>query len=169
MCLIRERKDWEKVKVRKEKREIAKCDNSSLFNVHKSQIIWINFEELTSYWPGRSIGPRILCTFESDSLVGLRIFWSAFLITDEWTEAIFAYFGERRPEMEWFDQNQFLDILWIYLLIGPKVDGWVDKRWVLRRDIHQDCDLELVAEGQFQFSRKFATCDPRDYRIEASE
>uniref|UniRef100_A0A183BL25 Delta(24)-sterol reductase n=1 Tax=Globodera pallida TaxID=36090 RepID=A0A183BL25_GLOPA len=56
------------------------------------------------------------------------------------------------------------------ILIGfsdhGKVDGWVDKRWKLRRDIHQDCELTNSRNNQFEFSRRLVTCDPRDYRIE---
>jgi hypothetical protein len=56
-------------------------------------------------------------------------------------------------------------------------DGWLDKQWKMRRDIHQDCQLSMAIDadqtavaggryGEFRFRRKFATCDPRDYRIE---
>jgi hypothetical protein len=50
-----------------------------------------------------------------------------------------------------------------------KVDGWLDRLFLLRRDIHQDCELIDATKGEFRFKRKFATCDPRDYRIEVGK
>uniref|UniRef100_A0A914I147 FAD-binding PCMH-type domain-containing protein n=1 Tax=Globodera rostochiensis TaxID=31243 RepID=A0A914I147_GLORO len=51
----------------------------------------------------------------------------------------------------------------IFVCIRPTVLEW---RWKLRRDIHQDCELTNSRTNHFEFSRRLATCDPRDYRIE---
>ncbi|KAL3115775.1 hypothetical protein niasHT_007780 [Heterodera trifolii] len=46
------------------------------------------------------------------------------------------------------------------------MDGWVDRRWKLRRDMQQNCELIRTGTNRIEFGRKLATCDPRDYRIE---
>ncbi|KAI1716514.1 DOMON domain-containing protein [Ditylenchus destructor] len=56
------------------------------------------------------------------------------------------------------------------LHIGNMKDGWIDSKQMLRSDRHQDCILHRrkskPADGLFYYSRKFLTCDPRDYAIE---
>ncbi|KAI1702770.1 carboxylesterase family domain-containing protein [Ditylenchus destructor] len=53
---------------------------------------------------------------------------------------------------------------------GNMKDYWVDNDLTLRVDLHQDCifhkEKTNETEGLFYFSRKFLTCDPRDYNIE---
>uniref|UniRef100_A0A1I8BC84 DOMON domain-containing protein n=1 Tax=Meloidogyne hapla TaxID=6305 RepID=A0A1I8BC84_MELHA len=52
---------------------------------------------------------------------------------------------------------------------GKLVDGWLDQHLFLHKDIKQDCHLmsaKINKNDYFRLQRKFATCDPRDFRFD---
>jgi hypothetical protein len=53
------------------------------------------------------------------------------------------------------------------IVVSFQVDGWVDRRMVLRQDVHDDCRRLEAGPGFVRFRRQIVTCDPRDYRFEA--
>ncbi|KAI1724249.1 dopamine beta-hydroxylase [Ditylenchus destructor] len=100
-------------------------------------------EEASAWHTSRNRYPFVISTTLDDSTVTL--FWN----------------------VNW--QKQRIDFK-VHLAGNIKKDGWIDSKLMLRSDRHQDCILHRrkskPADGLFYYSRKFLTCDPRDYAIE---
>ncbi|EPB70271.1 hypothetical protein ANCCEY_10638 [Ancylostoma ceylanicum] len=49
---------------------------------------------------------------------------------------------------------------------GKLRDAYIDREFQIVYDRSQDCQLEKRRAGKFQFRRRFATCDPKDFALE---